>query len=283
MNKKNKVLKWQRNEGLLLSEDYQLNNNIADKLSKKGFEEICKKYTHITPDRIFDFLKINPKVWNSFSGKGVDLGGGVGLLSSIVATNNNVDHIYCIEITENSVNKCHPIVIDKILGKDKNKVISVIGDFDFIELKNSSVDFIIAWDALHHSVDVIKTLTEAKRVLKKHGKIILVDRVHNNSTSDKEIQRMLNVQYDKFFLVDNYLPEDKILTRRDNGEHEYKFNDWEFFFEQSKLKIEDALIVKEKCNKNFSYTNDAGIKEIFVDYSLGGFERRKIIYILNHL
>ena len=45
MNKKNKVLKWQRNEGLLLSEDYQLNNNIADKLSKKGFEEICKKYS----------------------------------------------------------------------------------------------------------------------------------------------------------------------------------------------------------------------------------------------
>ena len=47
------------------------------------------------------------------------------------------------------------------------------------------------------------------------------------------------------------------------------------------LKINIAMIVKEKCSKNYSYSNDAGIDEVFVDYSLGGFERKKIIYMLD--
>ena len=277
----NKTLKWSRNKDLLVSEDYNLNNNIALHVAQKGFEEICKKYTHITPENILNLLSLDKKIWGSFSGIGIDLGGGVGLVSSIVAQNDKVDHIYCIELTENSVNQCQPIIKKRILGNSHNKVISVIGDFDSIELENSSVDFAVAWDSIHHSINVVDTLKEAKRVVKNKGKIIIVDRAHNNSTPDSEIQRMLNVQYNKDFLRENFLDENKILTRKDNGEHEYRFKDWNLFFKQSGLSINKALIVKEKCEKNINYENDAEISEIFVDFPLGGFERKKIIYILN--
>ena len=49
-------------------------------------------------------------------------------------------------------------MINKILKKNAHKVISVIGDFDKICLKDSSVDFCIAWESLHHSNNVFGVL-----------------------------------------------------------------------------------------------------------------------------
>jgi SAM-dependent methyltransferase len=176
--------------------------------------------------------------------------------------------------------KCQPIVKKKILKIDKEKVISVLGSFDNIELPNSSVNFCVAWDAMHHSNNLIKTLKEAKRVLKKNGKFIIVDRVHNNSTTDEEINKMLNVTYSKDFLKSNHLPINKVLTRRMNGEKEYTFKDWENFFTRSGFKIVESILIKEKHKKVLNTKNDEGIKEKIVNFELGGFERKKIIYLL---
>jgi hypothetical protein len=94
------------------------------------------------------------------------------------------------------------------------------------------------------------------------------------------VERMLNVQYSVEFLIDNYLPRDKVLTRKDNGEHEYRYKEWTEFFSLSGFVIEEVLIVREKCQKNSNFNNDASIKEVFVDFELGGFERQKIMYLL---
>ena len=93
------------------------------------------------------------------------------------------------------------------------KVLSVIGSFDELNLKNNSIDFCIGWDSMHHSTNIIRTLKESKRVIKKGGKLIIIDRGHNNNTPNNEIRRMLNIIYPKSFLRSNYLPIDKKLTR----------------------------------------------------------------------
>ena len=113
---------------------------------------------------------------------------------------------------------------------------------------------------------------ETNRVLKDDGHLIIVDRGHNNSTIDAEIERMLNIRYPEEFLIENYFPKDKILTRRDYGEHEYKYNQWESFFKSSGFEVETSLIVKEKHEKNLLSTNDANIEEKFVEFELGSFE-----------
>ena len=192
----------------------------------------------------------------------------------------DIKKIYCVEVVKNAVTKCQPRIKKKILDKKAKKVISVLGSFDNIELKKSSLDFCIAWDAMHHSENLVKTLIGIKKVLKKNGKLIIVDRAHNNDTSDAEIQRMLNIAYSKKFLRENHLPINKKLTRRMNGEREYRYSDWEKNFKKSAFKIEEVVILKEKHEKVLYKKNDNKINEKIVNFSIGGFERKKIIYML---
>lgn len=278
MNKK--LRRWKVDNKYFKSEDYKLNNRIASEISEKDYREISYNYTHIEPNYIEEILKISKSIWRVFIGNGIDLGGGVGSVSSVIATSSEVEKIICLEITENCVTKCQPVVISGIARDKKNKVISVIGDFDNLELNEGSLDFAIAWDAIHHSSNVVNTLSEVRRVLKPNSYLVIVDRGHNNLTSNEEIHRMLNVQYSKDFLLKNYLPEDKILTRKDNGEREYRYSEWERFFKIAGFKIEKSLIVREKHEKNLRHTNDANYEEVFVDYEVGGFERQKVIYLL---
>lgn len=156
-----------------------------------------------------------------------------------------------------------------------------MGDFDNLELKNNSLDFAVCWFSMHHSNNPVKTLKEAKRVLKPDGKFIYVDKFHNNSTPDKEIERMLNVVYSKEFLKKNYQPLDKILTRRQNGEHEYKLFEWEKFIKKSGFKIQSEVIIKTDNPENRRHKNDANLVEIFADYTIGGFGNRAVGFVLS--
>ena len=149
-----------------------------------------------------------------------------------------------------------------------------------LKLDDNSLDFAISWDSMHHSIDPITTLQECNRVLKKNGLFLIIDRAHNNSTPDSEIERMLNIKYNKEFLRKNYRSEDLVLSRRDNGEHEYRFFEWKNFFDKSNFELVTSLIVKTETEENKKMTNDAGIKEIFVDYDLGAFGNRKSVFLL---
>ena len=46
----------------------------------------------------------------------LDLGGGVGCISSTVAQNETIQKIFCIELVEDVVKLCQPIVKENILG-----------------------------------------------------------------------------------------------------------------------------------------------------------------------
>lgn len=276
------MIKWEINKKILKTEDYKLNNNNAARIAKKDFNTICKHYTHIKPKNIFSFLKMNREIWNSFKGIGLDVGGGVGLVSSIIAKKKDVEQIYCVEIVKNAVLKCQPIVKKKILKSRKDKVISVLGSFDNIELGKSSVDFLVAWDSLHHSNNILKTLKELKKILKKGGKFVIIDRGHDNQTPEFEINRMKNVVYSKEFLKSNFLPINKILTREMNGEREYRYKNWESFFKKTGFKIKKRIIMKERHKKVLNKKNDDNIKEKIINFEIGGFERKKIVYLLTY-
>jgi len=80
------------------------------------------------------------------------LGGGVGCISSTLAKKPEVQKIYCVEMVESAVTLCQPIVKNQILGKNANKVVSVVGDFDQLELEvnssSSGVCLIVSSDAI---------------------------------------------------------------------------------------------------------------------------------------
>lgn len=159
-------------------------------------------------------------------------------------------------------------------------MVSVVGDFDQLELEDNSVDFAVAWDSMHHSINPVKTFEECKRILKPNGLFIIVDRAHNNSTPDSEIKRMLDIVYDEAFLIKNHRSKDLILTRRENGEHEYRFQEWNTFFKKSGFKLISSIVIKTESDENRKLKNDSNLPEVFTQYELGAFGNRKVSFVL---
>ncbi len=271
---------WKRNPNLLSGQEYTTNQLVAQKTSAKGFREIIDEYVYIQSGNVEKTFNIIPNSSELIHGIGVDLGGGVGCISSTLAKRDSVEKIYCIEVVEDVVKLCQPVVKKEILKEKDNKVISVVGDFDNLELSDYSIDFAVSWDSMHHSTDLVNTLKECKRVLKKNGALIIVDRAHNNSTPDSEIERMLNIVYDEDFLIKYYRPKDMILTRRENGEHEHRFFEWKRFFYEAGFDLLDCVVIKTESDENRVLKNDENVKEIFVDYNLGAYGNRKVAFVL---
>ena len=271
---------WKRNPNLVSGQEYVTNQLVAKEASTKGFGAIIDEYVYINSENVDSTFNIIPKSSGLIHGVGIDLGGGVGCISSTLARRDLVDKIYCVELVEDAVKLCHKIVKQEILKNEEHKVVSVVGDYDNLELEDNSIDFAVSWDSMHHSTDPVKTFKECKRVLKKNGAFIIVDRAHNNSTSNSEIERMLNITYDEKFLTKYYRPKDTILTRRQNGEHEYRFFEWKKFFEESGFDLMDSVIIKTESDENRKLRNDNNLKEIFVDYELGAFGNRKVAFVL---
>ena len=271
---------WFREKSLISGQEYLGNQLIAQNASSKGYDAIINEYVYIDTYHVSDIFKKIPNAWDMMKGIGIDLGGGVGCISSTIAQKETVKKIFCVELVEDVVKLCQPIVKKNILGENSDKVSSVVGSFDNLKLEDNSVDFAVSWDAMHHSAYLSKTLTECKRVLKDDSIFVIVDRSHNNSTPDSEIERMLNIVYDEEFLIKNYRTKDTILTRRENGEHEYRFFEWKNYFKQAGFEILSNTIIKTSTDENKKLKNDDNIPEIFVDYELGAFGNRKVIFIL---
>ena len=277
------MLVWKYDKQFRTNQEYLGNKILAEKTSEKGYDAIISEYVYIDSPEVEKTIKLIPNIYDKIKGIGIDLGGGVGCISSTLAKNSSVEKIFCVELVEEVVKLCQPIVKKQILKDQHEKVISVVGDYNFLELPSNSVDFAISWDAMHHSQDPVITFRECKRVLKKNGVFIIIDRSHNNSTSDEEIERILNITYDEEFLKKNYRRLDEKLTRKENGEHEYRFYEWKEFFQKAGFELISNVIIKTKTEENLKLKNDDSIKEIFTEYELGAFGNRKIAYVLSPL
>jgi SAM-dependent methyltransferase len=133
-----------------------------------------------------------------------------------------------------------PKVAERVLGAQASKVAPVVGSFDDIRLPDASVDFIVEIDSLHHSDDLAATLRECARVLRPGGRMLCFDRCHSNDVTDREVDLMLSQVYSEDFLRKNHYPSGIRMTRRDNGEHEYRLYEWEDAFRSAGLKLAGA-------------------------------------------
>lgn len=269
------ILNWPVSPDLALSPEYESNNRLALEASKLGRSEIIKRYTYVSPEQILEVLRLNPLVWDSFGGVGIDLGGGVGCVSSAVACSRRVERVYCLELVENAVRMCQPLILDGLRREHREKIVSVIGDFDCLELEDDSLDFAVMWDSFHHSANPVATLLEVRRVLKPGGRLVLIDRAHNNSVSDGQIASWLSHEYDEDFKRKNFMNPFEKLTREMNGEHEWRFGELESFLQESNFTILGGVGVKFGAVPE----NDAGYEEVSHPVDLGGFIKKKFMFV----
>jgi ubiquinone/menaquinone biosynthesis C-methylase UbiE len=272
---------WDETESFMSAEERNTNRILAEHLCDLGYEAIIENYTYIDSAEITQFFDLIPFSDDIFKGIGVDLGGGAAVISSSIARHYNVERMYCVEGVASVAKLLQPIVKSTILSGDSSKVVSVIGSYDDLDIPENSIDFAVAWDSLHHSTDPARTLAECLRVLKPGGRLVLVDRAHDNSTPDSEIERMLNIVYGPEFIKSSYRAAGTILTRFENGEREYRYREWEKFFRQAGLKTESAIeILGGQSDHDFA-PNDASIQQLHFDHHVGGFLNRKIVYTLS--
>ena len=138
-----KYIKWEKNSDY--NKGYNTNKLIAEKNYKSSSNTIVEAYTQIQEDGVLEILKNITNIRKIFSGIGVDVGGGVALISATIAKNFKIDKIYCVEYVEEVVKLCHPVVKKDILEKNFNQVQSIVGDFDNLQLPNNSIDFMSLW------------------------------------------------------------------------------------------------------------------------------------------
>ena len=179
--------------------------------------------------------KIIPK----FSGIGVEIGSGLGLLSAAIINKdepNSITGILAVEaglpFVKEGIKKASNIV----LGNNAFKIIPCYGSFDALAIESNSIDFVIQIESLHHADYLLPPLVEAHRILKNGGYILSIDRSWPNKVDRKVLVELLDHEYSKEWLDLKGFPSNEPFSRRDNGEHEYLDSDWETAFKKAGFK-----------------------------------------------
>ena len=184
-------------------------NEIAGLEGSPSFEVINSLVESLKGARILPEL----------SGIGVEVGSGLGLLSAACINQDSANQIVGILAIEAGF----PFVETGIK----------LGSFDEIGIEAGVIDFVIQIEALHHADDLIPPIVEAHRILKSGGFFISIDRSWPNEVERSVLEELLDHQYSSEWLKTKGFPSDKPFSRRDNGEHEYRDQDWERAFERA--------------------------------------------------
>ena len=166
-------------------------------------------------------------------GIGLEVGAGSLTFSSILARRPAVEKIYGVEICQPIVEYLAPKIISHVLGDHTDKVIGAIGSFDDIQLADASVDFVFDFFSLHHSSNIDVTLKELGRVLKPGGFVLCLDKARPDRYTQEGLNELLDIEYPADYKRQFGLPPDQPLTRRMNGEREYRLKDWRAAFERA--------------------------------------------------
>jgi ubiquinone/menaquinone biosynthesis C-methylase UbiE len=228
------VLNWiPENEGSL-STNWKGMESVQD--TESTVKKAVKKFTSMQSylDRAQRFLG------KSYHGVVADLGSGTGILTAALACYKEISTIYSIEYSRNFVTSIMPGVFNQ-LNVDQSKIKRVMGDFNKLNIEDNTLDYVFELGAYHHSENIMQTVQETSRVLKRGGYFIGIDRVHPDSTSDDQIHELLYRQLsDNQKIRYGYKPGD-CVTRKDWGEHEYRMREWRSFLEHAGLKVNILL------------------------------------------
>jgi len=231
-------LEWIDSEALSSNSEIDSRNRFARRHTHVGADEIRRRYTYLTADEFKGFIEeVAQTLGVQFHGCGVELSAGVGVVSNTVAEiSPGVEKIFAVEIVPDVV-RFLQMKVTKDCGNE-SRVIPVIGSFDDLQLPDESVDFIIEFDSLHHSNDLSKTLSEARRVLRKGGFLMALDRVHFDALTEIQRRYLLDIEYSAEFKAEYGLPLEQKFTREQNGEHEIRESEWRAAFAQAGLTLE---------------------------------------------
>ena len=111
---------WMHENSVIHEGEYNLNKAVVEQCFKsQNFFELAKNYTHITPLEILEIFRKIRRCSELIIGKGLDLGGGPGIVASTLAQSFNCQ-VDFVELVNEAVTLGYPIV-QKHFGHDVSK------------------------------------------------------------------------------------------------------------------------------------------------------------------
>lgn len=219
--------------------------------------EIVKYYAYHTFEEMEEWLHLFKK-YAPINGIGLELGAGCGVMATVFAKEPKVQLILGVEVVDSMTHKIMPKVAQGYLGAESHKMVPVLGTFDDLQIPNNSIDFIVEMDSIHHSHNLKQTFAESYRVLKKGGVMIFLDRCHPDTLSDQKVNELLDVEYTLDWINHNFYPPGSILTRRENGEHEYRKKEWLAAIHDAGFTVERLVKCYKKTTIKSALSNVLG-------------------------
>ncbi len=235
-----KIISWKIDSQLEQELENHYQSRRSFEAAKKSPQDVISEYTfsygapNLKLKDIDSFLSfIELVIGRKIVGEGLEVGAGPGTHSAILANRPLVTRVYAVEASRLIVENLMPIVVPYVLKEKEGKVVGVIGDFSNLELPDESLDFVFDFFSLHHSPNLKRTLTEIHRVLRPGGVLICLDKARDDSLTEADLNKLLDVEYGANFKKEMGIPESQSHTRRMNGENEYRRSDWFRFFDEA--------------------------------------------------
>jgi len=104
----------------------------------------------------------------------LDVGGGTGWLSAYLSTHEKIGKIYLLDSSKFFLERMYPEIVKLMEGRP-DKIIPVNGLFFPLLLEDESLDLVVASSSLHHAEHLESALKEIYRVLKRNGKLLILN------------------------------------------------------------------------------------------------------------
>ncbi len=107
-------------------------------------------------------------------GRAIDLGAGMCWVTARLSQIPDIEEVVALDMSERFLTQVGSRVIEQC-GGDSRKIRFAIGSFNDIPFPAESFDCAFLVAAIHHSLSPLKTLLEAKRVLKPEGALLMIE------------------------------------------------------------------------------------------------------------
>lgn len=170
----------------------------------------------------FNFLN---RIKHQVKGEAIDVGSGTGVGAGILSRFDFISKVYAVEFSEQFVLSIMPVVFESIKA-NRSKIQRVVGDFNNLQVLDSSQACVLDIDSFHHAEDLDFTLRECSRVLKPGGVVVSIDRAWDDHYTRAELDSMLDAELNANLRKKYGIPDGQSFTRGDFGEHEYTIREW---------------------------------------------------------
>lgn len=228
------ILTWSMGVDMANEMEAHYRSKLTPRVAGLGPWDVVERVTfdHVAPnlsvDKVDGLLEyVQKKVLRcEFAGEGFEVGAGCGFFCAMLARYPNVSRIHAVEACEPIVRELMPGVVAHFAPQEQSKVVGCVGDFNRLQLPDSGMDFAFDFYSLHHSDDLVGTLREIRRVLKPGGFLLCLDKARSDLMGKDDLERLLDQEYSEKAKANMGVDPSVRLTRRMNGEHEFRLKDW---------------------------------------------------------